>query len=157
MKVILKGDLDNEKEFTNDLLPEGHQIVKIIEATLETSMKGNENVVIVLESCKTGGRNKFWLPTDEGKRWLLRSLIVSLNLYKKNEDNQYEFDTDDFVGKELGAFIFNVNETYTTADYKEATKKRSRIKRFETRDEVIAATKSSSAIKDETDEDEIPF
>jgi hypothetical protein len=61
------------------------------------------------------------------------------------------------IGKEVGAFIFNVNETYTTPDYKEATKKRSRIKRFMTKAEVIEATKNLSAIKNETNDEEIPF
>jgi hypothetical protein len=156
-RIVLEGDMENEREFANDLLPNGYRIVKLVEANFEVSAKGNKVIVTIVEDIKTGARNRFWLPTEERKRWLLRSLLIALDVYKKNEENKYDFDSDDLINREVGAFIFTVDEPYKTEDYKEATRKKNRIKRFMSKEEALESMKNLQPVKSEITGEEIPF
>jgi hypothetical protein len=154
--TIIKGKMGDEKEMYLDLLPAGLRFVKILEADVEKSAKGNENLVTVIEDVKTGARNKFWFSIEDGKRWHFRNLIGAAGLFEEDIDGNYEVETSDLKGLTVGAFIFHADETYTTKDYTEATRKRAKIKRFYTKEETENKMKEE-AKKSEKSDDEIPF
>jgi hypothetical protein len=122
--VKLVCDMSQEKGYLNDLLPEGLQLVRILEAKPEKSAKGNDFIITTIMSVKTGAQARFWLALAQGKRWLLKSLLEATGLYKKDDHGNYDVDTDNLIGAEVGAFIISENYTYITKDCHEAKKKK---------------------------------
>jgi hypothetical protein len=65
-KLVL--DMSKEKGYLNDLLPEGNQLVRILEAKQAKIADENDFIVTTIMSVKTGAQTKSWLPLEEGKR-----------------------------------------------------------------------------------------
>ena len=79
---------------------------------------------------KTGAIDTFYFVAEEGKRWLLKSLLEATGQYKKNLDNQYTFDTDKVIGCNVLAEIYHEEQPWTDSTGKETTVKNNRIKIF---------------------------
>ena len=125
-----KMDMSQEKEIWRDLFPAGKRRLLVVSMNFQTSKGGNEMFETILEDTETGGRDRFFLLVIEGKRWLLKSLLEATGTYKKDEHNNYDFDTDDIVGKIVWAEIVHQNEEYIDKNGKDVKTVRNNLKRF---------------------------
>ena len=78
----------------------------------------------------TGATDTFYFVAEEGKRWLLKSLLDATGQYKKNNENQYEFDTEKVVGSLVMADIYHEEQPYIKPNGEEIKVKQNRIKMF---------------------------
>jgi hypothetical protein len=78
----------------------------------------------------TGAINTFMFTMIKEKRWVLKSLLEATGTYKKDENGNYVFDTDELVGKRAIGMVQNVEEEYTDREMKQQSRKRSQIRRF---------------------------
>jgi hypothetical protein len=154
MKMIM--DMSLEREKANDLFPEGFQKVEVLSADVRKSKAGNDMLVTILLCINSGEIAEFMFTMIKEKRWVLKSLLEATGIYKKDENGNYVFDTDDLKGKRAIAHIHNVEEEYIDRDLKQQKRKRSQIRRFIS---IVSGTNAvgKEAAKEETDDVEIPF
>ncbi|MDR3243255.1 MAG: hypothetical protein LBT79_00740 [Elusimicrobiota bacterium] len=152
------GDMSKEKP-SNEVFKEGKQLAIVDSMTLEKSKKGNRMFVISLTTIEDSKTSKFYLVLEEGKRWLLRTLLEATGTYQKDANNNYSFDPDQIVGKTVGIDIKNGFEDYINKKNEKKQIEKSQLKAFfkaESGNKPIENKDKSFAEKIEED-DEILF
>jgi hypothetical protein len=144
-KLVL--DMSKEKGYLNDLLPEGNQLVRILDAKQAKIADESDFIVTTIMSVKTGAQTKSWLPLEEGKRRVLKSLLDATGLYENDEHGNYVVDPAKLIGAEVGAFIISEDSTYTTKDGHEATRKKSKVKKFIKKEELEKMNEKGDALE----------
>lgn len=89
-------NMDDERG-PKDLLAQGWRPLEIMSLTKQTSKKGNEMYVAVVQDIETNKSNEVFMVTTPGKRWLLKSLLEAKGIGKA-EDGQYHWKPLDLVG-----------------------------------------------------------
>jgi hypothetical protein len=74
-------------------------------------------------------------------------LLDATGLHENDEHGNYVVDPNDLIGAEVGAFIVHDDSTYTTKDGHEATRKKSKVKRFIKKEELEKMNEKVDALE----------
>ena len=151
-------DMSKERK-PRELFKEGESVVKILSMEYQTSKNGNPMFKCEIKQEVTGATDTFYFVAEEGKRWLLKSLLDATGQYKKNNENQYEFDTEKVVGSLVMADIYHEEQPYIKPNGEEIKVKQNRIKIFKKSEYTADSTTNANVVWQRSQEwdEEIPF
>ena len=142
-------DMSKERK-PKELFQEGESVVKVLSMDYQTSKNGNGMFKCEIKQENTGAVDTFYFVAEEGKRWLLKSLLEATGQYKKNLDNQYTFDTDKVIGCNVLAEIYHEEQPYTTTTGQTIQVKSNKIR-------IFKKSEYTEVPKQEINDEEIPF
>lgn len=122
-------DMSKERK-PRELFQEGESVVKILSMEYQTSKNGNPMFKCEIKQEVTGATDTFYFVAEEGKRWLLKSLLDATGQYKKDKNNNYEFNTENIIGSLVLADIYHEEQPYIKPNGEEIKVKQNRIKMF---------------------------
>lgn len=151
-------DMSKERK-PRELFKEGESVVKILSMEYQTSKNGNPMFKCEIKQEITSAVDIFYFVAEEGKRWLLKSLLDATGQYKKNAENKYEFDTEKVIGSLVLADIYHEEQPYIKPNGEEIKVKQNRIRIFKKSEYTIDNTiDNSNVVSTEVGTDEeIPF
>ena len=86
------------------LLDEGWRTFRINSGEAKVSKSGNDMFVVNITDIKTGYSEDIYLVATEGKRWLLKEILVACGIPKDTEGN-YTWDIPDIINKEIVGLV----------------------------------------------------
>jgi hypothetical protein len=149
-------DMSNEKPY-RELFPEGSQELRIESMELKVSNKGNEMFEISFTCLKTGAMDIFYFLTAAGKRWMLKLLLEAAGEYKKDNNNNYSFDSDNLLGRIVEAEIIHEEESYIDADGTTKKKTKNKIVKFYKTENNFNGNSDGKKMDENLDDEKIPF
>ena len=130
-------NMKDEKEPTKKrLLEEGWHKFKIIGCEPSVSKKGNKMFIFKLEDDKTKYVDTIYLVGEEGKRWMLKSLLAVCGV-PASADGVYDWDENMVIGKEIGGLVDHEENSYINRNGDEVKGKQHRIVEFKPVNETI--------------------
>lgn len=123
-----KDNLSGEKK-PFSLMPEGHRQVIVTEMIEGKSKSGNNMFTVTLEDIKTKTEMLVWLVNEPKKRWMLKSLLLAVEL-PAGEDGVYEWSKSDVIGKQVTAIVEHYSEPWINRDGVEVTSNKAKVTEF---------------------------
>jgi len=110
-------DMSQERE-KEQLLPEGWRCFTIIKCEEQISKSGNEMFKITITDCETFQEIDIYAIAVPKKRWFLKSLLSACQI-KAGENEVYEWDTEEIIGKIISGRVEHKEETWVNRDNQE--------------------------------------
>jgi len=82
-------DYDLSGEGRSVLIPDGWNVVRVVDVTVGQSKSGNEMWTVVTEEPNSGSVDKTYAITTKGKAWVFRSFVAACG-FKKDEQGVYK-------------------------------------------------------------------
>lgn len=122
-------DMSKEKA-PREVFLTGRQRLQILSMEDTTSSKGNRMFVVEFLCIGNGATDTFYLIAEQGKRWLLKSLIEAVGVYQKDDFGIYTFDPEKIVNKEVDGEVVNYDEDWVNPEGNTVKLKKNRITKF---------------------------
>jgi hypothetical protein len=123
-------NLENEKAPSKKiLLNQGPRILTIIGGNEAISKKGNNMFVFEMEELETKHVEKVYCILEEGKRWVLKQILDSINVQKDSSGN-YSWDLESIIGKKLLGVVIHEDTEFINRDGNTIKTKRHKIIEF---------------------------
>ena len=124
-------DMSQEKKPNiRKLLPEGLLSMIIESCEPSVSKAGNQMMIVELKEKETGYVETIYLVAEQGKRWMLKKLLTACGI-EAGKDGIYDWNTEDIIGKTIGALNEPEDNTYINREGVEVKTKRNRFTDFE--------------------------
>ena len=149
-------DMSKERK-PRELFKEGESVVKVLSMEYQTSKNGNPMFKCEIKQEVTGATDTFYFVAEEGKRWLLKSLLDATGQYKIDKDNNYEFNTENIIGSLVFADIYHEEQPYIKPNGEEIKVKQNRIKIFKKSEYTADSTTNANVSAKIEEDEEIPF
>ncbi len=123
-------DMSKESERLDMELKDGVYKFEIVSIEEKVSSQQNDMLVmqVALDSDPSQG-STVYMVTQEGKRWFLKQLLEACGI-TQNQEGNYDFDTDELIGKLVEAKVVNVNDEWVDRNGATQSKMKSKIVKF---------------------------
>jgi hypothetical protein len=123
-----QSDMSSEKR-PPSLLPEGNRLVEITEMIPDVSKNGNQMMTTLLTDVATKKSMTVWLVNEKGKRWLLKTLLVSCGL-PAGQDGIYDWSPRDVLGKKVVAVVEHFTQPWINREGESVQQEKAKVLEF---------------------------